>query len=505
MPFRDENVLSLDHEKLYSPGQTLSLTPHRAPKPWGWEYYPMPPDLKDVDTAQSEEDMKLTRLDMVFQEKNQPHRLDRQIQKDESRKMKVEILEAIRSDNSGRYTPGTQKLKCKVLQVPSGSPSNNDPQYPAVDNVIFIKVFDPMFFPRNVSFIDSQWKVTARADMALSNEAGAYEYLHGRDLTGKSNLAPEWLGCWTAEVQTTYPEYEGRTRYVGVIALEYIDGICLQKLLWTNEDGEHFYIGDHLNVDDDVKKLKELDQETRLGVIKDLLDGAVKQYQVNVNHSCIWPENVILSFRRGSEELERPRVSLVGYKDSSVGALRQPPRTFWSRYQKPIHPWYRFSYTRLRLFFLCRWFPSDWQPDENPEESRPLSVRIVDAFGPLEYSNDCSGWFEPRILREKRQAELATSRELQEKSTATKPAETGETETVVSHEDPQKASEHVIETEPMASQAEERSSSSPASYQTPAGEDKATVSKPTDAGETETTESGEDAQKPDDSGIEETL
>ncbi|KAK6213796.1 hypothetical protein QIS74_09798 [Colletotrichum tabaci] len=499
MPFLDETTLSSDHEKLYSPGQTLSLTPHRAPKPWGWKYYSMPPDLKDEDTAQSEDDKKLTRLAMVFQEGNQPHRLDRQIQKDESKKMKVEVLELFGIDRFGEYTPGTQKLKCKVLQVPSDS--SDDHQNSAVDDIIFIKVFDPMFFPRNVSAIDIEWKVTARADMALSNEVGAYEFLYKHGLTGSPHVAPQWLGCWTAEVQTTDLEYGGRTRHVGVIALEYIDGICLQKLLRTNEDGEHYYIGDRLRLDDDVKTLKQLDQATRFGVIEDLLADVVVQYKAGVNHPCIFPENVIVSFRRGSEELERPRVSLVGYKDSVIGPLRQPPRNFWAKYPRPIHPWFRFSYKRLRLFFLCRWFPSDWQPDDN-ERCRPLGVWLVDTFGPFANNDKYSGWFEPNRVIAARAAASVARRELQEIAAATKPMESGETETTESHEDPQKTRENVIEPDPIASQVEGTSFSDVSSYNMPAGEEKATVS--TDEEKSERAESHKDSQKLGDSGIEET-
>ncbi|GKT56251.1 hypothetical protein ColTof4_09200 [Colletotrichum tofieldiae] len=61
MAFLDDAALLRDHAKLYSRGQTLSLTPYRPPKPWGLDYYPMPPDF-DEDTGQFEEDKKLTRF-----------------------------------------------------------------------------------------------------------------------------------------------------------------------------------------------------------------------------------------------------------------------------------------------------------------------------------------------------------------------------------------------------------------------------------------------------------
>ncbi|WQF84735.1 hypothetical protein CDEST_09749 [Colletotrichum destructivum] len=502
MPFLDEITLSRDHEKLYSPGQTLSLTPHKAPNPWGWKYYRMPPDLKDEATAQGAEDRELTRLAMVFQEGNQPHRLDRQIQKDESKKMKVEILELFGIDRFGEYTPGTQKLKCKVLQVPSNS--NDDHQLPAVDDIIFIKVFDPMFFPRNVSAIDMEWKVTARADMALSNEVGAYGFLYKHGLTGSPHVAPQWLGCWTAEAQTTDLEYEGRTRHVGVIALEYIDGICLQKLLRTNEDGEHHYIGDRLRIDDDVKALVQLDQATRFGVIEDLLADVVIQYKVGVNHPCIYPENIVLSFRRGSEELKRPRVSLVGYKDSIVNPLRHPPRNSFADYPKPIHPFFRISYKRLRLFFLCRWFPSDWQPDEN-ERCRPLDRWLMNTFGPFADNEKYNDRIERNPVIAARAAVLIAARRLREKAAAIKPTEAEETGMAESHEDSQKTREPVIEPNPTASQIEETSSPNVASYSMPVGEEKAIVSESTDAGATEAAESHEEPQKAGDSGHEDPL
>lgn len=356
----------------------------------------MPLDLDVEDTGQLEEDKRLTRVGIVFQEKNQPHNLDLNVQKDESKKIKVEILKINNNNCSESYTPGTQKLKCKVLQVPSIAPSHEDQQTPVVGDVIFIKVFDAMFFPRVISAIDMHFKVTARADMALSNEVGAYAFLYKQGLTGAPHIAPQWLGCWTAEVQSSSPEYQCRTRHVGVVALEFIDGICLQKLWVRNELDKQVYVGDIPRVDDDTETLLQVDEATRLGTMKDLLADIVKQYKVGVTHYHIRPENVIVSFRRGSQELARPRVSLVGYKDSVVGPLREPPRNKFARYPNPTHPYWRFNYERLESFFDCHWLPVHWKTGDSASCPR-LDKWMLETFGPFDGDKYSSYIFKPSV------------------------------------------------------------------------------------------------------------
>ncbi|KAJ0162284.1 hypothetical protein CTA2_4803 [Colletotrichum tanaceti] len=432
MDFPDEAIVRRDHATLYSRGQTLSLTTHKVPKPWGWQYYPMPPGLASEETGLSEEDKDLSLVQMVFQDKNQPHNLNRQIQRDESKKMKVEILDVILGNDREGYTPGTQKLKCKVLQVPSNTTWAHEQHTPALDSVIFIKAFDPMFYPRFVDAIEMNWKVTARADMALSNEAGSYAFLHKHGLTGAPHIAPQWFGCWTLEVETTDPAHQGRTRHVGAIALEFVDGICLGKLFETDE------LGHYPTRDDDVKTLIQVDETTRLGTIEDLLANIVVQYKIGVNHIHIHPENVIVSFRRGSEVLERPRVSLVGYTDSVVGPLRQPPRNMFAKYPRPIHPWFRFDYSRLEPFFDCHWLPRHWQDDD---DCLRLDQWLVDTFGPFENNDKYIGYMELDTELDEKAAALLASGNFHveiEEAAVTQPTDDGDTDTAGSHDDLQK-------------------------------------------------------------------
>ncbi|KAF9879201.1 hypothetical protein CkaCkLH20_03434 [Colletotrichum karsti] len=380
MSFPDAATILKDHKKLYSPGKILHITPHGAPKPWGWKFYPMPPDLGDEEIGQAAADKTLTRAGLVFREKNQPHNLDRSIQKDDSLKMKVEIL-AVHGTGPGTYSPGIQKLKCKVLEVPLTPPLYENQRTPAVGDVIFIKAFDPMFFPRVVDPMEAHFKVTARADMALSDEVGAYAFLYKHGMTGAPHIAPQWFGCWTAEVQSTDPNFQ--TRYVGVIALEFIDGICLQKLFVKDDVGNQIYVGDMPDLDDDTKTLLQVDVATRLGTMKDLLAGVVRQYKIGLSHYHIHPESVILTFRRGSQDLERPRVSLVGYTKSVVHPLRDPPRNVYANYTRPIHPFYRFNYSRLEAFFNCHWLPLGWKTN-HPRISPLLNYWLLRTFGPLD-------------------------------------------------------------------------------------------------------------------------
>ncbi|KAK2043877.1 hypothetical protein LZ31DRAFT_585048 [Colletotrichum somersetense] len=364
MPFPDEKTVQLDHLEIYSP------------------------DLTHEATDLSDDDKKLTRLEMVFKY-NQLHRLNPDIQKNESNKM---------------------KLKCEVLQVPSDTPSSNNHQVSAVAEVIFLKVYDPMFFPQNVSEIDAQWKVTARADMALSNEVGAYGLLHQHSLTGSPNIAPQWLGCWTTEVVTTDDAYKGRTRHVAVVALSYIDGVCLQKLLYTDENRELCYIGDHFRVGSDVTELRALDTDACLDVMEDLLANISRQYRAGVNKYGMIPQNVI--------------------EQHYIGPFRDPPHNRWARLEKPIRPWYRWDFKRLELFFRCRWFSSDWEVVDG--NCHRLKQWLVDTFGPLRGNDEYSPLFEADLSQAEKEALLDASRKFkaEKEAASAKPTEVGEAGTL---------------------------------------------------------------------------
>ncbi|KAF9879376.1 hypothetical protein CkaCkLH20_02919 [Colletotrichum karsti] len=379
-----DQVRIQDHDELYSEGQTIELTPHKAPKPWGWKWYPMPPDLTSDDIRQTDESKRIPRMQQVFQDK--PHNLDLEIQKDAMRKMKVEVLEVLSVNNrSGSFIPGTQKIKCRVLEVPSVISSADLQQTPVIGDVIFLKVYDALFWPHHVNSVNSYIRLTARADMAMSDEVGAYQTLYNAGLTGPSSVAPQWLGCWTAEVPTTDPSFQGQTRFVGVIALEFLDAICLKDLWVTKQFRKPIYLGDSSKLTKDGREIIEgqLDRATRLGTIEDLLDGIVKQYKVNVTHEIIHPENVLISLRGGggSRNLTRPRVSLVGYKNSVVGSFREPPQDVFAKWPNPPHPFRRFN-TQILGHFL-KYMDPKWKVND-PETVLAVDKWLLKTFGSLD-------------------------------------------------------------------------------------------------------------------------
>ncbi|KAK1730043.1 uncharacterized protein BDZ83DRAFT_747680 [Colletotrichum acutatum] len=172
--------MSCSHDNLradirqYGPGKKLTLFPHSPPDPHGRSTY------KHNDPANN---------------------------------LGVEIIERLSNGSDG----DNQVLLVRVFHKPV-----TDLKFtvPDTQEIVVVKIFDPLFNPEDAE--EGPWKVASRADMKLSREAGAYKELHKNNLTGYPRLAPQYCGCWTTRLMSYSPDFEGVTRHVGLVLLEYI-------------------------------------------------------------------------------------------------------------------------------------------------------------------------------------------------------------------------------------------------------------------------------------------
>ncbi|KAK6224286.1 hypothetical protein QIS74_02613 [Colletotrichum tabaci] len=361
-----------DHESLYSPGATLWLTPHVPPKPYGLSYYPAPHNLTTDEMGPPKEDSGLSQMDRAF--KYPPHDFDETKQSDDNGRVQLEVVAVLAGGVGMAYSRGPQKLKCKVLKTPSPNPEKREYEPLNVGDLVVAKVHDPLFYPRVGDGFDILYKLTTRADMGLSDETGAYKQLFKKGITGYPHLAPQYYGTWTAGVKSTNPKFRGRTRHVGIVLIEYVDGVSLDQLFVRNSQCiavprpgpvKAFSTSDPV----------ELTLEFRLETMAQLLSGCCRQYHDGVTHCVIEPENIIVSVRK---ENQQPRVALVGNTAGLVDHLMSKPTRAYARFAHPPHPYFRFSIFRLETFL--GWIPAEWKRG-NSRHTPDLFKWYFETFG----------------------------------------------------------------------------------------------------------------------------
>ncbi|KAF3802115.1 hypothetical protein GCG54_00012361 [Colletotrichum gloeosporioides] len=389
MASTEDEYIPGDRDALYSPGRSLVLNSHQAPPPYG-HMYPNPHNLRPADMALSDDESVLSRTRQVFKETNRPHGFSQIAQIDRYAQLHVTIIKAIPGNRGQGDFSGPVNLLGRVTKASSK-------QNLSVGDLTFIKVFDPLLWWKDVELLDRCLKVTTRADMAFCDEVGAYSFLQQKGLTGFPHLAPELFGSWTAAVTSSNPEFEGQTRHVGVLALEYIDGYQLDKLFTPMErpraSSVQFY------EDTDTPVSFNTDEATRMDVMAKLLGGNMQQEFAGITHGDIHPRSVIVSMRNGNTILDSPRVALVGWRTSVVDSIAREPQAAFAYYSKPPHPWRRYNIVRLRPFL--GWISRDWQASaQYPRHSPQLNRWMFDTFGSLHNPDnpDFQTWAEQCIL-----------------------------------------------------------------------------------------------------------
>ncbi|KAL0764441.1 hypothetical protein CaCOL14_013076 [Colletotrichum acutatum] len=154
-----------------------------------------------------------TKSQMASKGKKDPLRARGTYHNDPANNLGVEIIERLSNGSDG----DNQVLLVRVFHKPV-----TDLKFtvPDTQEIVVVKIFDPLFNPEDAE--EGPWKVASRADMKLSREAGAYKELHKNNLTGYPRLAPQYCGCWTTRLMSYSPDFEGVTRHVGLVLLEYI-------------------------------------------------------------------------------------------------------------------------------------------------------------------------------------------------------------------------------------------------------------------------------------------
>ncbi|EFQ27384.1 uncharacterized protein GLRG_01879 [Colletotrichum graminicola M1.001] len=297
--------------------------------------------------------------------------------------MVVEIVRMIGGAPDPRYKPGTQKLCCRVIEAPSTSPWENEHKLPDRGQLLFLKIFDPLFWHKVVDITERSVKVTIQADKSFSDEFGAYHLLYKRNLTrfnrnkfistGYSPIAPQFYGGWTATVSSVNQEVSNRSRKIAVLAVEYVDGVCLQDLF-----GPCGPVEGPVQLYENTKYTASFttDQHQRMQIMAQLIE---RYRHARINHCGVSPNNVIISMPRN---LDKPRAVLVDYGRAIIDKQRTYPAEFWKHFPTKHHPFLRFGHTRLEHFRV--WVPLEWRGPPDDLEHTPLLYHwMMITFGGL--------------------------------------------------------------------------------------------------------------------------
>ncbi|KAF6826897.1 hypothetical protein CMUS01_09244 [Colletotrichum musicola] len=379
-PQAEDTCILLDHKSHYFRGSRLILSPHKPVRPYGMCFYPSSECLTPTDMILSEAEQTMSLSRLVFEPTNSPLMFDKNATYGKEAEMEVEILEMIGGGPGSHYTPGKQKLLCRVLVAPATSPNEHEQETPSQGQLLFLKVFDALFWYKEIDITQRDVKVTVLADSAFSDEYAAYHYLYECGRTGFPDLAPEFYGGWTAKVTSVHPAFENDSRKVAVLALEYVDGVCLQDR----------FLPPHAPALNTIKLYKDssapasfgTDQEQRMKLVAQLMDGTLTQEFLGLDHCGLHPKNVIVSMRNLGQQLEEPRAVLVDYSQAVFDHLRTQPVKLWQHFPTKPHPIMRFGWHRLDPF--RGWIPSEWRGPEHDIDDTPLLDQwMVLRFGPL--------------------------------------------------------------------------------------------------------------------------
>ncbi|KAF4778854.1 hypothetical protein HER10_EVM0011550 [Colletotrichum scovillei] len=380
-PLREDGGILFEHESIYSPGRRLLLRSHKPLPPYGSHLYPLPDGWTSRDMMISDEEKAFSLRRLVFHPNNAPKTIDKNNQDDHAASMEVEIIRMIGGSPGEGYRPGPQKLLCKVVASPSpAAPNEREHEIPFEGQLLFLKVFDPLFWHTIIGIPKRLTKVTVQADSAFSDEFGAYNRLFEKELTGFPHVAPQFYGGWTTAVKSICSSFTDCTRDVAVLATEFIDGTSFHHLF---------------SLDGPISEVVELhnsagsrgsfaaDQDGRMKIIEQLLGGTVSQEYTGVDHCEVYPENVIIIMRNKGESLDEPRAVLVGYGRALVDDLRTRPAKMWEYYPLEPHPILRCGWPRWKFF--AGWIPAAWASPPGKEDHVPLFNQwVVLTFGRLD-------------------------------------------------------------------------------------------------------------------------
>ncbi|KAK2057307.1 hypothetical protein LY76DRAFT_636610 [Colletotrichum caudatum] len=385
--YEDRCILH-DHKHLYSQDRRLRLSPHKPLRPYGAHVYPLPETVPEEEMVVSEEDEKCSLTQQVFDPKNAP-REGESCKPDRDAYMEVQIVEMISGGYYSGYKPGPQKLLCRVVKEPSAFPFEGQQEKPTQNQLLFLKVFDPLFWYKELDFTESMMKVPTLADSAFSDEFGVYHFLYGKELTGPNRSvfqrtgffpsAPQFFGGWTTSVSSVDDDFAEKSRRVAILALEYIDGVSLEGLYIPSGPLRKTVT---LYEEDAPVREFHTDQDQRMQIMEQILDGIVTQEHAGVDCTELDPGDIIITLRTSDQYLQKPRAVRVGYGRAIVDELRTEPVEMWKEFPLKVHPLRRFRWTLLEDFH--GWIPTEWRgPDDDVEDTPDLDLWMLNTFGTL--------------------------------------------------------------------------------------------------------------------------
>ncbi|TDZ53776.1 hypothetical protein CTRI78_v006795 [Colletotrichum trifolii] len=357
----------------YDPFTEFLLAPHDPPEPYGLRSLASDgPRAEDIANA------------------NAPPLFRPRKELDVERFARIEVIKPI----STGIQKGAQILLCKSIQQPTFLRTDSHAAFPVYPDgrpsLLVAKVFDPLFYSDDRVSLSGPYGGVTAADEALSRETAVYDDLFKNKLTGYPHLAPEYYGCWATHIEVSDT---GESRFVGLILMEYINGLSIHDLctsegpIPTPRRGPVLLDRDTRPLDRPLLKKLDLEVETRQRIVAILLDKVVSQIRVGIDHEEVNPRNVLVSFRNNgkylSAEAERPRVVMVDYNMSTVynkttSWSPKGKRSEWVN-DKPPHPWIHFDAENMAMF-------EGWLPEPLWRRGG-LDRWMVHAFGAFDGSD----------------------------------------------------------------------------------------------------------------------
>ncbi|KAK1460844.1 hypothetical protein CMEL01_15141 [Colletotrichum melonis] len=199
----------------YGPGKKLTLFPHSPPDPHGRSTYKVPDALKENSFLSDREEV-MSMAALCFDNDNQPHLLDTSQHNDPDNSLGVEIIESLSSRKDG----DNQVLLVRILLRPTSSST----------------------FPR-----PKNWRLS-------------------RSLTPFS----------TRRISHREADFEGKTRHVGLVLIEYIQGTSIRDLCHHGADEVLIPPRGRVCLHSDGPDFFNFDEEKLLGILALLLAGVVE-------------------------------------------------------------------------------------------------------------------------------------------------------------------------------------------------------------------------------------
>ncbi|KAK1579242.1 uncharacterized protein LY79DRAFT_523031, partial [Colletotrichum navitas] len=179
-----------------------------------------------------------------------------------------------------------------------------------------------------------------------------------------------------ARVSTVNQEFRGRSRKIAVLAVEYVNGVCLQDLFypWGPVEGRvRLYEKTKYSASFTTK------QGQRMQIMAQLMDGIITQEFAGLDHCGVLPKNVIITMPRNHN---KPRAVLVDYGRAIIDQQRTSPAEFWKHFPTKHHTIPRFGHKILERF--RGWVPLEWRGPPDHHEHTPLLYQwMMITFGGL--------------------------------------------------------------------------------------------------------------------------